>query len=747
MQNIKLELVKDMLSHITPIRLSILSLSISAFMFAQEKPRPREMKTRDIKEVKLKHRNTGKQRQEQGFNINVIETKEAALQNLQTTEILNRATGIKIRQSAGLGSDLSFNLNGLSGNSIRIFIDGIPIRNYGSSFSISNIPPSMIERVEVYKGVLPAELAEDALGGGINIILKKDLNNSLTASYSFGSFNTHQADINASYRNKETGLTANLSTFYNYTDNNYKVWGDNVTLTDPQTGRVRPIKAERFHDGYQTYGIRGNVGYTRKSWADELLIGFMGSKMEKEMQTGATMNLVYGNRRTFSNSGLLSLQYRKNNIFVDGLDISTFSTYSKTMRTMVDNDGRVYNWLGEVQKDFYGNDLVNISGAEAGRKTYAENEEDNFSNRTNIHYHLDRNHLIGVNVFYDRFTRNTDDRELPNEVREMQSTRKYGKKIISMNYEGNFFNRRLKTNAFYKLYNQNVEIIDYEYRNQPTGSYLASISQKRSITNEGYGLTLSYAFSPKMMVLASAEKTMRLPGITEMLGNTSEQVNASFNLRPERGNNFNLGLHFNNIKYNNKHELGGEVNFFVRDINDLISRGVPTGRQENFAFENLGKIFSKGIDAELRYAFDKKLFINSNVSYNDARFNLKIDPITGLAYPYYKKRLRNQPYFTSNTNVEYVWNNAFQKNARLAINYNFNYTHEFFRDWEGIGVANKITIPTQALHDIGATYTFPSRKWTIGVNAKNIFNTQVFDNYALQKPGRAVYGKLTYSIF
>ncbi|TYA95672.1 TonB-dependent receptor, partial [Seonamhaeicola marinus] len=108
-----------------------------------------------------------------GFSVNLIETKEASLRNIQTNELLNTTVGVKLRQNGGLGSQVQYSLNGLSGNSVRIFIDGIPISMYGSSFNLNSIPPSMIENIEIYKGVVPGHLADDALGGVINIILKK----------------------------------------------------------------------------------------------------------------------------------------------------------------------------------------------------------------------------------------------------------------------------------------------------------------------------------------------------------------------------------------------------------------------------------------------------------------------------------------------------------------------------------------------------------------------------------------------
>src|SRR5690606_14075610 len=89
-----------------------------------------------------------------------------------------------------------------TGRSIGLFIDGIEISTYGSSFNLNNIPPALIDRIEVYKGVLPSHLSGDLLGGAINIVLKKGAAaNNLSAAISYGSFNTLQADFSGQYRN------------------------------------------------------------------------------------------------------------------------------------------------------------------------------------------------------------------------------------------------------------------------------------------------------------------------------------------------------------------------------------------------------------------------------------------------------------------------------------------------------------------------------------------------------------------
>lgn len=697
-------------------------------------------------EVIVAGKSQGRHLRERGFAVEAIDTKMATLQSIQTTELLNRSAGIKIRQSAGLGSDISFNLNGLSGNSVRIFIDGIPLRNYGRSFSLASIPPSMIERIEVYKGVLPSELAEDALGGGINVVLKKDLRNALTTSYSIGSFNTHQWDLNGSYRDKLSGFTAQISGFYSSTDNSYKVWGDNVYVVNQQSDKEY-IKATRFHDSFLAYGVRGSLGLTKRSWADELLLGFMLSKTDKDIQTGATMQVVYGNRRTEYSSRLASLQYKKKDLLLKGLDLSTLFTYSHTNRQVIDTIADMYTWHGTVGIRPDSRLALWISGAEAGQPTLATNLERNFANRSSLHYRLGRNHTLGISYLLDAFTRDIDDPLLSLEAQQAVDQRRYSKQVVGTTYQGKFLEQRLKASLFFKHYQMQAQLTEVVQQSRPglSPTYVKTRHNRRMRDN-GYGIALSYTLTPRLILLASAERAIRLPSTNELLGNTSDNIDPSLGLRPESSTNINLGVNLGPLNIGG-HDLSADVNLFVRDIRDMIQRGIPRTNDDFFRFENIGAIISRGIDVELRHAWRNKVFVNANMSYFDARFNLEYDPATGVRYAHYRSRLRNAPYLTGNFNVEYIVNNALLKHARLSLSYNFSYTHKFLRDWEAYGSANKPTIPTQDLHDLGLTYTLPNRRLTIGLNAKNILDRQVFDNFALQKPGRSFFAKVTYRIF
>ncbi len=695
-----------------------------------------------LEEVVVTGRTHTRELQERGFSVSSISPITTLRSSFTTDELLNRTAGIKIRQGGGIGSAVEYNINGLSGKSVKVYIDGVPIDAYGRSFSVSNIPPALIERVEVYKGVVPAHLADDALGGAVNVILKNKGAKSLNASYSYGSLNTHNVNLNGLYRDDKSGFYIGGSAYYNSSDNNYKVWGDAVYVTDPITGRVENITAERFHDDYLTYGVNANTGFTGLSWADNLQLNLVYSNIDKDIQTGATMETVYGNRHSKQDSYVANLRYDKENV-LPRLDIKTNFAYSYADRMTIDTTNVKYDWSGNPVVDRYGDIVHWATTGEAGRATLAANLENNFNNRTTVQYAIDDedNHLISANGSFSYFTRDIDDPMLPVYEQNLMDTRKINKYILAGAYDAKFFDKKLGLSLFYKYYNQTLSLTDPIQ--DDTGNFVP-LTVEAPMDGSGYGMALSYKVVPDVMLTLSAENALRLPGITEMIGNTAENVEPNYNLKPEESLNFNIGAMVEPIEMGRSH-LGGSINSFYRDVTNMIDRAEINTGDETYNFENIGQILSKGVDFELKYMLGNRFHMNMALSYIDARFNLQYDQ-NGGEYRWYGDRLRNMPYFLTNGGASYRFPNVFTSGDKLMISYHVNYTHEFYKNWESLGAAGKATIPSQLTHDIGLVYNFKGDRLSLSTDAKNIFNEQLFDNYALQKPGRMVFFKISYKI-
>jgi len=126
--------------------------------------------------------------------IKIIDRKKIDLQGAQNLrDILSNEMNVRISQDNVLGSSMS--LQGISGQNVKILIDGVPvIGRLDGNIDISQINLNNVERIEIIEGPLSVNYGSDALAGTINVITKKSqkriLSSSLNAYYeSSGQYN------------------------------------------------------------------------------------------------------------------------------------------------------------------------------------------------------------------------------------------------------------------------------------------------------------------------------------------------------------------------------------------------------------------------------------------------------------------------------------------------------------------------------------------------------------------------------
>ncbi|MGR3810058.1 TonB-dependent receptor [Jiulongibacter sp. NS-SX5] len=697
----------------------------------------------DLDEVLVRGKSEETEKETQGFAVNVVKTKEASLRNIQTNELLNTTVGVKIRQNGGLGSEVRYSLNGLSGSSVRIFIDGIPISIYGSSFNLNSIPPSMIKNIEVYKGVVPGHLADDALGGAINIILHKSAQTNFNASVSYGSFNTFQTSMNGLYRFKKTGFTVKASAFHNYSDNNYKVSGRSVVVTG-LGGVQTPITARRFNDAYRSTGGMFQLGFTDVKWADQFYLGVTGADDYKEVQHGAFMTIIpYFGRYLESQALLSTLTYQKRDLFIKGLDVNINGTYGTRDRFVSDTVSAAYSWNGERAIDFRGNEFEYVwRSQQEGGPTLLTIDRNVASIRSGVSYKINRNHKLLANHVFSSIDREDSDQLISLLESTFVGTRDLSKNIYSLTYELSALNNRLKTSLFGKFYQQETISVDPAVEQGPDGKrVIVDEVVSSNKTYDGYGFALSYAFSKNFTLLTSAEKAVRLPNETEIFGDDGDNVIANSSIKPEQSNNFNLGFRLGTFNLRN-HRFTVSTNLFARNIKDRIGLPIETSLNvddELILYVNQGSGTSKGIDAQLNYTYNRNLGFNFNIS----RFDLKVES-RGVEVD-----VPNTPFFTMNAALRYAIEDFLQQKSRLNLFYTMYFTDEFsYLTAQGANtVGNEFfNVPRQLSQDFGLSYRFPSNRVVLSFDIKNLFDQPVYDNLSVQKPGRAFYLKLNYSI-
>lgn len=700
-----------------------------------------------LDEVRVQGNSVKREIETKGFAVNVIETKEASTRNIQTNELLDRTVGVRVRQSGGLGSEVQYNLNGMTGRSVGIFIDGIEISTYGSSFNLNNIPPSMIDRIEVYKGVLPAHLTGDLLGGAINIVLKKGTSsNNLSASVSYGSFNTTQSDISGLYRNAKTGFTTRVSGSFLNSDNDYEIWGKFSKYIEPNGVVRRNYRTKRFFDGYRALSGRFEFGFTDVKWADAFFLGYNISDSHKEIQHGQTMGTPYMGRTSDATANVLSLTYNKKNLFVPGLSLNTNAVHSFRSTNILDTIPWAYNWDGQVRLDLNGNPIRRLDGAQQGKPAMTDIDRQVTNIRTNLSYDILSGHRFSVNHVFYTVDRKDKNLLIKDGNTGINSSNDLAKNVVSFNYEAQTFNNKLTTNLFYKIYQQSIASHSYTGVIENGQTRIVENVSKDNRVNYGYGLAASYKLFNRLILLASGERAVRMPVDVETFGSPEDNVLANPGISPEISDNYNAGFRLGTYEFGD-HRFSVGTNVFWRNTKDRImpraNELINSQEIELTQYINLGLSQSLGFEGELTYAHKDKLTLLFNFSKFNSLFKQEFDPTSGQQMTYYNKQIPNEPFYTMNGNVHYRLDDIIQKSSQLNLFYNIGYVAPFSTVWPE---SDWFITPAQYAQNLGMSYVFPSKKIILALDVKNVFNAELYDNFGVQKPGRGFYLKLNYSI-
>ena len=685
-----------------------------------------------LSEVQVTGRTETQQAKLQPIKAEIINTKAVQEQPSTLVELMNRSAGIRIRQTGGLGSNAGLMMNGFQDRAIKNFRDGIPLDYLGAGYNISLVPVNMLERVEVYKGVLPAALGADALGGAVNMVTKKSLYRYAEASYEIASFNTHRASLNALYSDTTRHFFVGADAFVNRSDNNYKV---DVTVTDQETAARSQATVRLFHNQFTNYYAEGYGGLTSLKWVDELRVGITWFHINRQNQYGASMSQPFGASVSRQHSVIPTLRYKKK---FGRLRLDQFLTASNIHTAQVDTVKGTYDW--------YGNFIPSPSrlGEISMQGTLSDIKFSYFTSRTHFGYQLGQNHLAEVNVVSTNIGRTGRDPmglTLPETGEDILSLpARYYKIIGAAGLQSLFLNDRLTNNLIAKFFHYNTSTINVDI-------YGTALGAKRTTSENSFGIAeaLKYTLTPNTFVRVSAEAATRLPEQDEMFGDGNFH-RSNFLLKPEKSTNINLGFR---TERRNAYSL--EVNSFYRITRDLILR-MPV----DFLFtqnQNVENVKGLGFETDLTVSLNRWLRANGNFTYQDFRL---YDTGNRLKE---KSRLRNTPYFFANLGLNSTLNNI-GGTGKIHLYYFFTFVREYYLDYipkslepDGfLGLWGKARfdapniIPNQALHSAGVTYNPGGERFSIGFQAKNILNARVYDNFRIQNAGRSLHFKVNYTL-
>lgn len=662
------------------------------------------------------------------FNAVAVDTKELQNTTKNLSEALAKAPGMKLRESGGVGSDMQVMMDGFSGKHVKVFIDGIPQEGTGSSFGLNNIPVGFAERIEVYKGVVPVGFGTDAIGGVINIVTNKQRRRWFAdASYSYGSFNTHKSNVRFGQTLKN-GFTYEINAFQNYSDNDYYVDAPVLNFETGSFNEKELARVRRFNDTYHNEAVVAKAGFVDQKWADRLMLGFIWSHMYKDIQTGVRQKTVFGEKHRFGHSLIPSVEYSKRNLLLKGLDLMLSANYNRNATTNVDTAHYKYNWLGEKSP-------LNTPGEQS--RQYSRADNDNWNATATLNYRAGRIHLFTLNHVLSTFRRDNTSL-LAAEAQTDPIAKQTRKNITGLSYRL-MPSDRWNLSAFGKYYRQYVAGPMAE---DDTGSNYVRTS--RTVSSWGYGAAGTYFILDGLQAKLSYERAYRLPTIEEMFGD-EDLESGQISLRPESSHNLNLSLSY--AKTLGRHSFYLEGGLVYRDTHDYIQRNVQdlSGGKENATYINYGNVLTKGYNLSARYSLGRWLSLGGNYTQMDVRDNERYQiGSTGTSVENlgYRSRMPNVPYRFADFDANFYWYDLGRRGNLLTLTYDNQWTHSFSYYSEVIGSSSDYIVPNQFSHNLSLTYSLKNGRYNFSVECRNLTDADLYDNFSLQKAGRAFYGKI-----
>jgi len=645
--------------------------------------------------------------------VTVLTGKEIENRASDLNEILTKQVGVQVRRTGGLGSEARISVRGLEGNRVKVYIDEAPLNTPDGSLGINDIPVEMIERIEIYKGTVPAYLGGDGLGSAVNVVLKHVDVSYIDASASYQSHNTVTSELILKKSFDRQGTEAGIAVHSRSSDNDYEM----ELPTQPGTF------VRRDHDGYRSLMV-GGVLRTGRLWFDKLEAEGVYMAQKKEMQ-GIQRNIQHA--RTEGDTHVLSFLAEKR--LHGGRTFLKYGTvWAELGNRFIDTSSYSYDWAGNRTASIYGR------GEEGIGPNLSDNKTQEWRQSLNLNHELSPMFTLNLNSELRRARFRPHD-EVGN--------RHAGRNLY--NYPGSLFGSttgltletrlredRWLLSAALKHYHEKVT-------GHNTNIYLSTEPPEvQSTTNRiGWNAGVRYRLRPALMAKASYENALRLPLNNELFGDGAF-ITPAIALRPERADNFTAGIIYDRTDDQDR-RLQLEANAFYMFVDDMIQLAGAVTR----GYVNYAKVDIMGADAEVRYDVSRHVYASANLTWQRLRDAQRYIPGTdGVPSPTYGLQVPYVPELFANAMLEYSLDGLLgPPSSQTRLMYEGSFVKKYSYGF-AMSIYDDFSIPGHLAHNIILEQSFRNKRYVLTAEAHNITGEHILNNWRMPLPGRTFRIKL-----
>ena len=614
--------------------------------------------------------------------VAVIRAEEFEDRAVSLPEVLAGTAGVQIKTLGGLGSYSTVSVRGTSAQQVRVYLDGVPLNSaLGGGVNLGNIPLSNVERIEVYKGTIPAQFGGSGLGGVVHIVTKSMKSKVGGYGLKSGTFGTRQTSAFFSGKHKDFNYLTAID--YTKSDNDFPFLDDNGTRYNKADDQWR----RRQNNGFQLVNLIGKIlwrpsaqaelsGNNNFCWSHKGIPG-RGSFQSRFARLKVTQNLTELSflRRGFPKYGwTLGLKGFNSYYASDYRDLKAEVGLGKQ-----DNHNVTRTYGGEIS-------LKSIVGRYQVWSLLLNWKQERFLPSDRLHHeHLFESKRRSYSLAAE------DEIVLPGEKLSC---------LLSLRKES-------YTNRFYG---------DYAY-----GELVKAPARERKYRFLSQRLGVRYKTFSWLTIKGNIGKYYRVPSFYELFGDKGATI-GNTSLEPEQGVSRDIGFRVAVGDIGEVQEGTLEIAYFDNRLDNLIQfiqHSQMTSRPEN-----IGKAHIQGLEITGKTDFLKCLRFEGNLTYQQA-LN-RSDLYGGI---YYDKLLPNKAKWEANLRTT-LFSGDYGE-----VFYDYSYTDKNFHD-----LYNKVPIEKRVIHNIGFTVVCPWRQQLKGTfEAKNLTDTQVADLWGYPLPGRSYY--------
>ncbi len=516
-------------------------------------------------EIIVKEKKIPEKEEKLPYTKTVIKIEKFKFEEKTLGEFLKNTPGIHITNLSGRGSYTITSIRGSTSSQVLIYIDGILVNSGGqSAVDLSTIPIEEIDKIEIYRGNVPAKFGRGGIGGVINIITKKNIKKSFSTYLSYGSWKFYKFENELKYNSKFGKNFLNIS--FEGRTGDFPYYNDANTPFNPDDD----YHAKRKNNYYNQKNILYNFSQSWEKFAFGLTFrNFFKHRNLPGAAPGSDL----------PNAHPVAYLTTANNHIDTSFSFFILKGFINAQFFTEKENKKFYNRKPEFGPGLYGLEKSKYITYKSG---------------INLSYELELNDFINLKIYnQNSFERlKVDFTPNSNAVKDGR----YKRKEFDISFENDFylFNKKFIVSPVYRI----NKIID------------KSKKSKDNFRKNSWSIGLKYyPFSKNLYLKLNYGKFKRYPNFYEKFGDGGGIIQ-SIDLKPEYSKNLDYGFGYDIYSKKYNIHFNFEWTYFYNKINDLIEYVIINERFSKYL--NIEDVKIKGY--ELSSSLNLGL-INFNINY------------------------------------------------------------------------------------------------------------------------------------